>query len=195
MPIGGCAPEWVAFQGKVMISLRMSLPYHSSETLHNMLYLRDPFHFILIVCLFSFNTHWKFILPTQCYKIVQGNDNKNWKEARDYCLNQGGNLISILNEKEQGKRCISVVLLFVKYIYINSYFRDLIDFLFFVAFLLTQMVKYEDNLWIGMNDVNWDMHFVWTDGRGISYTNWAKGQPVSHSSKVVSTTVIIAFSV
>uniref|UniRef100_A0A3Q3VSG6 Macrophage mannose receptor 1 n=1 Tax=Mola mola TaxID=94237 RepID=A0A3Q3VSG6_MOLML len=89
VPTGGCAPEWVAFQGK------------------------------------------------------------NWKEARDYCLNQGGNLISILSEKEQ-------------------------------AFLLTQMVKYEDDLWIGMNDINWDMRFVWTDGRGISYTNWAKGQPVSH---------------
>lgn len=39
------------------------------------------------------------------------------------------------------------------------------------------MVKYNEDLWIGMNDINWDMHFVWTDGKGISYTNWAKGQP------------------
>lgn len=39
------------------------------------------------------------------------------------------------------------------------------------------MLYYSDDLWIGMNDVNWEMHFVWTDGKGISYTNWAKGHP------------------
>lgn len=37
-------------------------------------------------------------------------------------------------------------------------------------------------MWIGMNDVNWEMHFVWTDGKGIQYTNWAKGHPVSMPS-------------
>lgn len=41
------------------------------------------------------------------------------------------------------------------------------------------MVKYNEDLWIGMNDINWEMHFVWTDGKGIQYTNWAKGQPSS----------------
>lgn len=48
-----------------------------------------------------------------------------------------------------------------------------------LAFLTTQMVKYNEDLWIGMNDINWEMHFVWTDGKGIQYTNWAKGQPSS----------------
>lgn len=45
-----------------------------------------------------------------------------------------------------------------------------------------------------MNDVNWEMHFVWTDGKGISYTNWAKGHPASgadgrysFSDEVIST--------
>lgn len=41
------------------------------------------------------------------------------------------------------------------------------------------MVKYNKDLWIGMNDVNWEMHFVWTDGKGIQYTNWAKGHPAT----------------
>lgn len=41
------------------------------------------------------------------------------------------------------------------------------------------MLSYNDDLWIGMNDVNWEMHFVWTDGKGIVYTNWAKGHPTS----------------
>lgn len=47
------------------------------------------------------------------------------------------------------------------------------------AFLTTQMQRYTEDLWIGMNDVNWEMHFVWTDGKGIVYTNWAKGHPAS----------------
>ncbi|KAK9527635.1 hypothetical protein VZT92_014181 [Zoarces viviparus] len=99
IPKGGCAPEWLAFQGK-------------------------------------------------CYKIVVGVDNKNWQDARKHCINQGGNLVSITKEREQ-------------------------------AFLTMQMLRYNDNFWIGMNDVNWEMRFVWTDGKAISYTNWAKGHPVS----------------
>nr|XP_020442059.1 macrophage mannose receptor 1-like [Monopterus albus] len=98
VPKGGCAPEWLSFQGK-------------------------------------------------CYKIVVGHENKNWQDARTYCINQGGNLVSIASETEQA--------------------------------FLTQMLGYSEDLWIGMNDVNWEMHFVWTDGKGISYTNWAKGHPVS----------------
>ncbi|KAM9712648.1 macrophage mannose receptor 1 isoform 1-T1 [Menidia menidia] len=47
------------------------------------------------------------------------------------------------------------------------------------SFLTMQMLYYSEDFWIGMNDVNWEMHFVWTDGRGVSYTNWAKGQPTS----------------
>nr|XP_019942865.1 PREDICTED: macrophage mannose receptor 1 [Paralichthys olivaceus] len=84
----------------------------------------------------------------KCYKIVTSDDNKNWQDARTYCTNQGGNLVSIVNDKEQ-------------------------------AFLTTQMLRYNEDFWIGMNDVNWEMHFVWTDGKGISYTNWAKGHPTS----------------
>ncbi|XP_049605767.1 macrophage mannose receptor 1 [Syngnathus scovelli] len=97
-PKGGCAPEWLPFQGK-------------------------------------------------CYKFV-GADRKSWQDAREYCKNQGGNLVSVISEREQ-------------------------------AFLTTQMSGYREDLWIGMNDVNWEMHFVWTDGRGVLYTNWAKGHPTS----------------
>lgn len=48
-------------------------------------------------------THSANSLFTQCYKIV-GDDNKSWQEARKYCINQGGNLVSILSEREQGER-------------------------------------------------------------------------------------------
>lgn len=39
---------------------------------------------------------------TQCYKFFVGNS-KTWQNARSHCLNQRGNLVSILNEKEEGK--------------------------------------------------------------------------------------------
>ncbi|KAM7369802.1 hypothetical protein PAMP_011093 [Pampus punctatissimus] len=87
----------------------------------------------------------------KCYKIVVGNNKDTWQNAREYCKNQGGNLVSIVSAKEQ-------------------------------AFLTTQLVKYNEDMWIGMNDVNWEMHFVWTDGKGISYTNWAKGHPTTGPS-------------
>lgn len=99
VPKGGCAPEWVSFQGK-------------------------------------------------CYKFIVGNDKATWQNARASCKNQGGNLVSVVSESEQ-------------------------------AFLTTQMQRYNEDLWIGMNDVNWEMHFVWTDGKGVSYTNWAKGHPTT----------------
>ncbi|XP_030635018.1 macrophage mannose receptor 1 [Chanos chanos] len=97
VPKGGCAPEWITFQGK-------------------------------------------------CYRFVS--DEKPWHSARDYCIAQGGNLVSILNQQEQ-------------------------------AFLISKMLTFKDDLWIGLNDVNWEMRFLWTDGKGVGFTNWAKGHPVS----------------
>ncbi|XP_051944921.1 macrophage mannose receptor 1-like [Xyrauchen texanus] len=47
------------------------------------------------------------------------------------------------------------------------------------AFLTTAMLGSSDDVWTGFNDVTWEMHFLWTDGTGVSYTNWAKGQPES----------------
>ncbi|XP_002663014.2 macrophage mannose receptor 1 [Danio rerio] len=47
------------------------------------------------------------------------------------------------------------------------------------AFLTTLMLDSVDDIWIGFNDVNWEMRFLWTDGKGVSYTNWAKGVPSS----------------
>ncbi|XP_058500083.1 macrophage mannose receptor 1 [Solea solea] len=99
VPQGGCAPEWVAFQGK-------------------------------------------------CYKFVVGNKNQDWLRARTSCINQGGNLVSIANTREQ-------------------------------TFLTSQLIKYEEDVWIGLSDISWEMHFVWTDGKGVTFTNWAKRHPMS----------------
>ncbi|XP_050971124.1 macrophage mannose receptor 1 [Labeo rohita] len=48
------------------------------------------------------------------------------------------------------------------------------------AFLTTIMLGSDDDVWIGFNDVNWEMRFLWTDGKGVSYINWAKGHPSLH---------------
>ncbi|KAI4893218.1 hypothetical protein NFI96_010660 [Prochilodus magdalenae] len=98
-PKGGCAPEWISFQGK-------------------------------------------------CYKFVEKGSEKSWHDARQYCISQGGNLVSIRNQAEQ-------------------------------AFLTTMMANAHDDMWIGLNDVNREMRFLWTDGKGVVFTNWAKGHPVS----------------
>lgn len=50
----------------------------------------------------------------------------------------------------------------------------------FAAFLTTIMLGSDDDVWIGFNDVNREMSFLWTDGKGVSYINWAKGHPSLH---------------
>ncbi|KAJ3611261.1 hypothetical protein NHX12_021277 [Muraenolepis orangiensis] len=82
----------------------------------------------------------------KCYKVMTGSDKMNWQDARTHCINQGGNLASVLNTREQ-------------------------------AFLTMQLQRYPQDLWIGLNDVNWEMTFLWTDGRGVVFTNWARGHP------------------
>ncbi|CAL8293581.1 unnamed protein product [Lota lota] len=84
----------------------------------------------------------------KCYKFVTGSNKMTWEDARTHCINEGANLASILNTREQ-------------------------------AFLTMQMQQYSQDMWIGMNDVNWEMTFLWTDGKGVTFTNWAKGHPSS----------------
>ncbi|MGH0154560.1 UNVERIFIED_CONTAM: hypothetical protein FKN15_027476 [Acipenser sinensis] len=86
----------------------------------------------------------------KCYKMfgVNDADRKTWTDARTLCINQGGNLVSIANAKQQ-------------------------------AFLTSQLLDLPVDVWIGLNDINAEMRFLWTDGMGVYYTNWAKGYPVS----------------
>ncbi|XP_056439582.1 macrophage mannose receptor 1 [Gadus chalcogrammus] len=87
----------------------------------------------------------------KCYKFVTGSDKMTWQDARTHCINEGANLASILNTREQ-------------------------------AFLTMQLQQHPQDMWIGMNDVNWEMRFLWTDGKGVTYTNWARGHPSSSPS-------------
>lgn len=40
------------------------------------------------------------------------------------------------------------------------------------------------NAWTGLNDVNSEHTFLWTDGRGVHYTNWGKGYPGGRRSSL-----------
>ncbi|KAG8443230.1 hypothetical protein GDO86_011873, partial [Hymenochirus boettgeri] len=44
-------------------------------------------------------------------------------------------------------------------------------------FLTYNLKNLNTNVWIGLNDKNEEHRFLWTDGKGVYYTNWAKGHP------------------
>ncbi|XP_023561199.1 macrophage mannose receptor 1 [Octodon degus] len=52
------------------------------------------------------------------------------------------------------------------------------------AFLNSHMKDSTSNVWIGLNDVNSEHKFLWTDGRGVRYTNWGKGFPGGRRSSL-----------
>lgn len=49
------------------------------------------------------------------------------------------------------------------------------------AFLTSKLNYFPTDAWIGLNDINEELKFLWTDGSTVDYTNWAKGFP-SYSS-------------
>uniref|UniRef100_A0A2K6G8N3 Mannose receptor C-type 1 n=1 Tax=Propithecus coquereli TaxID=379532 RepID=A0A2K6G8N3_PROCO len=53
-----------------------------------------------------------------------------------------------------------------------------------VSFLTYHMKDSTFNTWIGLNDVNSEHTFLWTDGRGVHYTNWGKGYPGGRRSSL-----------
>lgn len=70
--------------------------YFLPQPMHNRI------HFVCCSSMWYSNTQrWCIGFP-QCYKFIGDSDKKPWQEARTYCINQGGNLASVLSEKEQG---------------------------------------------------------------------------------------------
>ncbi|EHH64595.1 macrophage mannose receptor 1 [Macaca nemestrina] len=52
------------------------------------------------------------------------------------------------------------------------------------AFLTYHMKDSTFSAWTGLNDVNSEHTFLWTDGRGVHYTNWGKGYPGGRRSSL-----------
>nr|XP_047917806.1 macrophage mannose receptor 1-like isoform X1 [Anser cygnoides] len=88
------------------------------------------------------------LFNNKCFKIFASNITRKlvWHDARDVCINLGGNLATVPNEQVQ-------------------------------AFLHYHLKDATTNVWIGMNDINRESTFLWTDGSTVSYTNWVSGAP------------------
>ncbi|KAM6281329.1 macrophage mannose receptor 1-like [Porphyrio hochstetteri] len=74
-------------------------------------------------------------------------DPRTWREALIACNESNGDLASIHNPEEHG-------------------------------FILSQLgYKAVDELWIGLNDINTQMYFEWSDRTPVTYTKWLPGEP------------------
>ncbi|XP_051871858.1 macrophage mannose receptor 1 isoform X2 [Pristis pectinata] len=45
------------------------------------------------------------------------------------------------------------------------------------AFITLSLADFPVDVWIGLNDINSEGRYLWTEGKGVFYTNWAKGFP------------------
>lgn len=58
----------------------------------------------------------------------------------------------------------------------------MINLCFSPAFLFYHLKDATTSVWIGMNDINEESTFLWTDGSTVSYTNWVNGAPEQKQS-------------
>ncbi|XP_076824515.1 macrophage mannose receptor 1-like [Clavelina lepadiformis] len=86
-----------------------------------------------------------------CIKVMGQNETNrlNWTDARDDCMAQGGNLLSISNAQQQA--------------YLTSHL---------VGVNIGPM-------WIGLNDIYGEGRFLWRDGSEFIFSNWKHGEPNS----------------
>nr|AGN52245.1 mannose receptor c type 1 [Megalobrama amblycephala] len=80
-----------------------------------------------------------------CYLLHR--NKRTWMEARDVCLREGGDLLSILNTEEQSFAITQL------------------------GYLKT------DELWIGFNDRKTQMLFEWSDQSSVPFASWEVGEP------------------
>ncbi|XP_022111926.1 alpha-N-acetylgalactosamine-specific lectin-like [Acanthaster planci] len=84
---------------------------------------------------------------TNCYKLFD--EVKNWAAAEQRCVADGAHLASVHSAAENN----------------------------FVNQMALQGTAGGQETWIGLNDLQTENSFVWTDGSPIDYTNWELDEP------------------
>uniref|UniRef100_A0AC34F8U9 C-type lectin domain-containing protein n=1 Tax=Panagrolaimus sp. ES5 TaxID=591445 RepID=A0AC34F8U9_9BILA len=89
---------------------------------------------------------------SKCYLFQ--NDKSGFAKAELACNTMGGNLVSIH----------------------DAFTNDIIG-----QEAQTYFSNEDDDFWIGLNNLNFDQSWRWTDGTDINFTDWGRGQPVNDS--------------
>ncbi|XP_053408178.1 uncharacterized protein LOC123560994 isoform X2 [Mercenaria mercenaria] len=87
-----------------------------------------------------------------CYKFVT--KRASWTEAQAACLEEGGNLISIVSDQEQS----------------------------YIEGRLQGFAKLPDDMWIGASDRDYEAGWKWIDEQPFEYQNWRPGEPNDYGS-------------
>uniref|UniRef100_A0A914E306 C-type lectin domain-containing protein n=1 Tax=Acrobeloides nanus TaxID=290746 RepID=A0A914E306_9BILA len=96
----------------------------------------------------------------QCYGFYQSDefDGSTWKQAQEFCRQQGGDMASIKNA------------------FVNAFLYS------FLANNTSPFLWGNQDAWIGLiaNITNTTCSWVWTDGSRPSYTNWENLNPTNN---------------
>ena len=77
-------------------------------------------------------------------------------QSKEFCEANGLGMVKISNELDQTR--------------ITDYLNTIAD------------ENSEKYFWIGLSDQGEENHFVWEDGSGLSYSNWATNEPNDHGN-------------
>ncbi|XP_042329971.1 macrophage mannose receptor 1-like [Sceloporus undulatus] len=104
------------------------------------------------------------LFENKCYKVFgfKEDDQKSWNAARSVCVDPDiGGNLATISNER------------------------------LQAFLTFQLKNLQTDAWIGLNDINEEHMYLWTDGTGVNYTNWAKGFPSSNYDGAMEDCVVV----
>uniref|UniRef100_I3KWC6 C-type lectin domain-containing protein n=1 Tax=Oreochromis niloticus TaxID=8128 RepID=I3KWC6_ORENI len=122
-------------------------------------------------------TGW-LLLKTSCYYFSHHeiNSRKNWTESRQYCINQGGDLLVINNLEEQVGQKQSLF-------FLNS------------LFLSSSGIWWQNGYWIGLTDVVTEGTWVWVNNvTEVDSMYWRSGQPDSSGEEKKNCAAFLFFT-
>ncbi|KAJ8040400.1 Alpha-N-acetylgalactosamine-specific lectin [Holothuria leucospilota] len=106
-----------------------------------------------------------------CYRYMS-QYRKNWAEASNICKTESqknrGHLVTIESEKE------------------NEFLRN-----WWINILSPLKGGKWQYIWTGLNDIDEEGTFVWSDGSHVTYTNWGESQPDNRFNNSDCVTMVV----